>query len=103
MTLDDGSRADLWAEVLTVADAEVMASHGDGTPAVTRNGTAWYVATRLDEAATAALAGGSPTPRVYGSRRARGRASRSSAGAGTCSCSTAATRPPRWPPSVPTC
>jgi beta-galactosidase len=56
VTLDDGSGADLWSEVLTVIDAEVIASHGDGTPAVTRNGTAWYVATRLDEAATAALA-----------------------------------------------
>ena len=56
VTLDDGSGADLWSEVLTATDAEVIASHGDGTPAVTRNGTAWYVATRLDEAATAALA-----------------------------------------------
>ena len=55
VTLDDGSGADLWSEVLTVTDAEVVASHGDGTPAVTRKGTAWYVATRLDEAATAAL------------------------------------------------
>jgi beta-galactosidase len=42
--------------VLTVTDAEVVASHADGTPAVTRNGTAWYVATRLDPAATARLA-----------------------------------------------
>jgi beta-galactosidase len=54
--LDDGSRADLWSEVLTVIDADVVASHEDGTPAVTRKGGAWYVATRLDEAATAALA-----------------------------------------------
>ena len=56
VTLDDGSDADLWSEVLTVTDAEVIASQRDGTPAVTRNGTAWYVATRLGEAATAALA-----------------------------------------------
>jgi beta-galactosidase len=56
VTLDDGSGADLWSEVLTVTDAEVVAAHADGTPAVTRNGSAWYVATRLDEAATAALA-----------------------------------------------
>jgi beta-galactosidase len=56
VSLDDGSRADLWSEVLTVTDAEVVASHADGTPAVTRKGTAWYVATRLDEAATAAFA-----------------------------------------------
>ncbi|MBV9919578.1 MAG: beta-galactosidase [Pseudonocardia sp.] len=56
VSLDDGSRADLWSEVLTVTDAEVVASHTDGTPAITRRGTAWYVATRLDEAGTAALA-----------------------------------------------
>jgi beta-galactosidase len=56
VTLDDGSGADLWSEVLTVTDAEAVASHEDGTPAVTRNDTAWYVATRLDAAATATLA-----------------------------------------------
>jgi beta-galactosidase len=56
VVLDDGSGADLWSEVLTVTDAEVVASHADGTPAVTRNGPAWYVATRLDPAATATLA-----------------------------------------------
>ena len=60
VTLDNGSRADMWTEVLTTAGADVVASYLDGplpgTPAVTRNGTAWYVATRLDEAATAALA-----------------------------------------------
>ncbi len=58
--LDDGSHADLWTEVLTVSDADVVTSYVDGpvpgTPAVTRRGSAWYVATRLDEAATAALA-----------------------------------------------
>jgi beta-galactosidase len=56
VTLDDGSVADLWTEVLELRGAEAVASHADGTPAVTRNGSAWYVATRLDEAATAALA-----------------------------------------------
>ena len=56
VTLDDGSQADLWEEALTVTDADVVASHEHGTPAVTRKDTAWYVATRLDEAATAALA-----------------------------------------------
>jgi beta-galactosidase len=56
VSLDDGSGADLWSEVLTVVDAEVVASHGDGTPAITRKEGAWYVATRLDDAATAALA-----------------------------------------------
>ncbi len=65
VTLDDGGRADLWTELLTATDAEVLARYVDGplpgTPAITRrgtarNGTAWYVATRLDEDATAALA-----------------------------------------------
>jgi beta-galactosidase len=60
VTLDDGSHADLWTELLTIAGADVVASYVDGplpgTPAVTRRGTAWYVATRLDEAATSALA-----------------------------------------------
>jgi beta-galactosidase len=56
VTLDNGAHADLWAEVLTVTDADVITSHSDGTPAVTRKGRAWYVATRLDEAATTALA-----------------------------------------------
>lgn len=64
VTLDDGSTADLWTEVLEVPDAEVLARYADGplpgTPALTRRavgaGAAWYVATRLDDAATAALA-----------------------------------------------
>jgi beta-galactosidase len=60
VTLDDGSHADLWTEVLTASDVDVLASYVDGplpgTPAVTRHGRAWYVATRLDEAATLALA-----------------------------------------------
>ncbi len=61
VTLDDGSRADLWTELLTAPDAEVLASYVDGplpgTPAITRHRNAWYVATRLDEEATSALAG----------------------------------------------
>ncbi|WP_308257393.1 beta-galactosidase [Pseudonocardia lacus] len=64
VTLDDGSRADLWAEHATAPDAEVLARFVDGPrpgdPALTRRaagaGAAWYVGTRLDEAATAALA-----------------------------------------------
>jgi len=60
VTLDDGSRADLWTELLTATDASVIASYADGplpgTPAITRNRNAWYVATRLDEAGTASLA-----------------------------------------------
>jgi beta-galactosidase len=61
VALDDGSTADLWTEVLELRGARAVASYVDGplpgTPAVTRNGNAWYVATRLDDAATAALAG----------------------------------------------
>jgi beta-galactosidase len=64
VTLDDGATADLWTEVLAAPDAEVVASFVDGpvagAPALTRRGVdagaAWYVATRLDVAATAALA-----------------------------------------------
>ena len=61
--LDDGSRADVWTEHLHLAGAEAVASYLDGplpgVPAVTRHaygrGTAWYVATRLSDVATAAL------------------------------------------------
>jgi beta-galactosidase len=64
VTLDDGSVADLWTEVLEATDAEAVASHtggpAAGRPALTRRtvgaGSAWYVATRLDDAATARLA-----------------------------------------------
>lgn len=64
VTLDDGTRADLWTEVLDAGEAEVLARYVDGplpgTPALTRrpvgSGVAWYVATRLDEAGTSALA-----------------------------------------------
>ena len=62
--LDDGSTADVWAELVTVTDAEVVARFLDGplpgTPALTRrpvgDGVAWYLATWLDEVATTALA-----------------------------------------------
>ncbi|MEH1164408.1 beta-galactosidase [Micromonospora sp. CPCC 205539] len=58
--LDDGSTADVWTEWLHPEGAEVLASYTDGplpgVPALTRNavgaGAAWYVGTRLDEAAT---------------------------------------------------
>jgi beta-galactosidase len=60
VALDDGSTADLWTEVLELRGARAVASYVDGplpgTPAVTRHGNAWYVATRLDDAGTAALA-----------------------------------------------
>ena len=64
VSLDDGSTADTWTELLTVTDAEVVARYTDGplpgTPALTRRavgaGVAWYLATWLDETATAELA-----------------------------------------------
>jgi beta-galactosidase len=64
VTLDDGSSADVWTELLEARDAEVVARYTDGplpgTPALTRravgDGAAWYLATWLDDAATAALA-----------------------------------------------
>jgi beta-galactosidase len=64
LALDDGGRADLWAEHVTARDAEVVARFVDGPrpggPALTRRragaGVAWYLATRPDERATAALA-----------------------------------------------
>ncbi|MGH8918205.1 MAG: beta-galactosidase, partial [Actinomycetes bacterium] len=60
VTLDDGSVSDMWTELLTAPDAEVLASYVDGplpgTPALTRRamgaGAAWYLGTRLDEAGT---------------------------------------------------
>ncbi|WP_435531424.1 beta-galactosidase [Ruania halotolerans] len=63
VTLDDGTTADVWTERVEVTTAEVVRSFTDGPlpggPAVTRNavgeGTAWYVATRQDEAGTAAV------------------------------------------------
>ncbi|EEP74244.1 beta-galactosidase [Micromonospora sp. ATCC 39149] len=63
VTLDDGSAADVWTEWLHPAGAEVLASYADGplpgVPALTRHavgaGAAWYVGTRLDDAATERL------------------------------------------------
>jgi len=63
VVLDDGSQADVWTELLHLDGATAVASYTDGplpgVPAVTRNrfgdGTAWYLGTRLDGAATARL------------------------------------------------
>ncbi|MGC4807463.1 beta-galactosidase [Micromonospora sp. DT233] len=60
VTLDDGSTADVWTEWLHPTGAQVLASYADGplpgVPALTRHaagaGAAWYVGTRLDDAAT---------------------------------------------------
>jgi beta-galactosidase len=61
--LDDGATADLWTEWLHLAGARAIASYVDGPlpgiPAVTEHrygkGTAIYVATRLNAAATSAV------------------------------------------------
>jgi beta-galactosidase len=65
--LGDGSTGRQWTELLTCTDAEAVATYTDGplpgVPAVTRReiegptsgSAAWYVATRLDPAATTAL------------------------------------------------
>jgi beta-galactosidase len=63
VALDDGATADQWTELLHLDGAEAVSSYADGplagVPAVTRHaygkGTAWYVATRLDADAIAAL------------------------------------------------
>jgi beta-galactosidase len=51
---------DLWSDWIELEGAEAVATFADGwldgRPAVTRNGRAWYVGTRLDGAATAQLA-----------------------------------------------
>jgi len=63
VTLDDDSTVDTWCELLHLEGATALASYVDGplpgVPAVTEHhhgeGTAWYIATRLDQAATDAL------------------------------------------------
>src|SRR5690606_7590438 len=63
VTLDDGTRADVWTERVELTGAEAARTFADGPmagrPAVTRHavgaGHAWYVATRQDEAGTDAL------------------------------------------------
>jgi beta-galactosidase len=59
----DGAQADVWTERLTATDAEVVSRYADGPvaglPALTRRtagqGTAWYLATRVDADGTTAL------------------------------------------------
>ena len=63
VSLDDGSSADQWTELLHLEGAQAVSSYVDGAlagvPAVTRHdfgqGTAWYVATRLDHDSVARL------------------------------------------------
>ena len=62
--LDDGSVGAVWSEDLQLAGAEAVATYVDGpvpgVPALTRNtygdGSAWYLATRLEQTAIDALA-----------------------------------------------
>jgi len=62
VVLDDGSHATLWTEDVHLEGAEALVRHVDGPvagrPAVTRHGTATYVATRLDDAALDRLLAG---------------------------------------------
>ena len=54
--LADGRTADLWSEDLRLADGtEVIAAFADGTPAATRNGRAYYLATLPEPAVLAEL------------------------------------------------
>ncbi|PRX96129.1 beta-galactosidase [Allonocardiopsis opalescens] len=61
--LDDGGTATLWTESLRLRGAEAVVGYAEGplagAPAVTRHrfsaGTAWYAATRLDDAGTGRL------------------------------------------------
>lgn len=63
VTLDDGSLADTWTERIELNGAQVVRRFVDGPmaggAAITRlavgTGAAWYIATRQDEAGTAAL------------------------------------------------
>ena len=60
VTLDDGSTADTWSEMLHLEGAEALTTYTDGplpgVPAVSEHrhgeGTAWYIGTRLDQDAT---------------------------------------------------
>ncbi|MDX3661542.1 beta-galactosidase [Streptomyces sp. ID05-26A] len=62
ITLSDGSRGTAWSESIRLEGAAAVATytHGmlDGLPALTRNGTAWYLSTRLDTADYTALVSG---------------------------------------------
>jgi beta-galactosidase len=62
VALDDGSTATVWTEDLRLEGGEALVRYVDGPvpgrPAVTRNGNATYVATRLDDEATGRLLAG---------------------------------------------
>ena len=49
-TLSTGDTASAWRESVTLAGASAVATHPDGTPAITRYRDSWYVSTRLADA-----------------------------------------------------
>ncbi len=53
--LSSGAVVDHWRETVVPRGATVIDKYPDGSPAVTRNGAAWYVSTRLDPDALSAL------------------------------------------------
>lgn len=56
--LSTGDTASTWRESVTLDGAVAVATHPDGTPAITRYGDSWYVSTRLsDPGLTRLLAG----------------------------------------------
>lgn len=63
VTLSDGTAGQIWTELTTIADAEVLVTYADGPltggPALTRrragDGTAYYLTTRLDDPALRTL------------------------------------------------
>lgn len=55
VTLSTGWEGSLWTDRLVAVDADVIAAYPDGSPAVTRRGSAVYVSTRLDAAGREAL------------------------------------------------
>jgi beta-galactosidase len=75
VALDDGTEGRVWTEALAAVDADVLVRYADGplpgAPAVTRNGTAWYLTTRLTEGSLEGLlaricAGAAVTPALPG-------------------------------------
>jgi beta-galactosidase len=55
VSLSTGWEGSLWTDRLTAVDADVVATYPDGSPAVTRRGSAVYVSTRLDAAGRAGV------------------------------------------------
>ncbi|MEU8108598.1 beta-galactosidase [Nonomuraea muscovyensis] len=62
VTLSNGDTASVWSELVRLRGAEAVATYPDGSPAITRNGGAWYVSTRLTDDGYARLLGLPPHP-----------------------------------------